>query len=327
VEVGGVTVRQATLHNFDFIRERDIRIGDRVMIKRAGEVIPYVVGALPDARSGAEKPYRMPGRCPSCGEKLEQVPGEVAVYCVNVSCPAQLVRNLEHFASRGAMDIEGLGIKVAELMVQAGLVKDVADVYSLSEDVLLGLEGFAEKRAGNLVAAIGTSRSRPLATVLTALGIRGIGETMAADLATAFGDLDALSKATTEELESVGGVGPSTSAAVRDWFDRASNRRLLEKLRRAGVWPRAEAGREPGATRTLEGSSFVVTGTLPTLSREQAKGLIQAHGGKVASSVSRKTSYLLVGQSPGSKLDEARKLGVPEIDEAGLRKLLAGGRP
>jgi DNA ligase (NAD+) len=326
VEVGGVTVRQATLHNFDFIRERDIRIGDRVMIKRAGEVIPYVMGALPEARRGEEKPYRMPTRCPSCAEKLEQVPGEVAVYCVNASCPAQLVRNLEHFASRGAMDIEGLGIKVAELMVQTGLVKDVADVYSLSADSLLNLEGFAEKRAENLVAAIAASKGRPLATVLTALGIRGIGETIAADLASAFGDLDALSKATADELEEVEGVGPNTSAAVRDWFDRASNRRLLEKLRHAGVWPRAKARAVPRVAQTLEGWSFVVTGTLGGLSRDEAKALIQAHGGKVASLVSRRTSYLVVGESPGSKLEEARKLGVPEIDEAGLRKLIVGGR-
>jgi DNA ligase (NAD+) len=326
VEVGGVTVRQATLHNFDFIRERDIRIGDRVMIKRAGEVIPYVMGAITDARRGMEKAYRMPARCPSCGEKLEQVPGEVAVYCVNASCPAQLVRNLEHFASRGAMDIEGLGIKVAELLVQAGLVKDVADVYTLSAESLRGLEGFAEKRAENLVAAIEASRRRPLVTVLTALGIRGVGETMAADLAHAFGDLDALSKATTDQLEQVEGVGPNTSAAVRDWFDRSSNRRLLGKLRNAGVWPRASARTAERPAQTLEGLSFVVTGMLPSLSREEAKAQILAHGGKVASSVSRKTSYLVVGEAPGSKLAEARKLGVPEIDEAGLRKLISGGR-
>jgi DNA ligase (NAD+) len=326
VEVGGVTVRQATLHNFDFIRERDIRIGDRVMIKRAGEVIPYVMGALPEARSGNEKPYRMPTRCPSCLEKLEQVPGEVAVYCLNASCPAQLVRNLEHFASRGAMDIEGLGIRVAELMVQGGLVKDLADVYSLSPDSLLKLEGFADKRAENLVASIQSSRERPLATVVTALGIRGVGETMAADLTSAFGDLDALSGASAEDLERVEGVGPSTSAAVRDWFDRPSNRRLLDKLRRAGVWPRAAAGASSRGAQTLQGLTFVVTGTLAGLSRDEAKALIQAHGGKVTSSVSRKTSYLVVGESPGSKLDEGRKLGVPGIDEAGLRRLIGGGR-
>jgi DNA ligase (NAD+) len=224
------------------------------------------------------------------------------------------------------MDIEGLGIKVAELMVQTGLVKDVADVYSLSAESLLKLEDFAGKRAENLVAAIKASRGRPLGTVVTALGIRGVGETMAADLASAFGGLDALSQATAEELEEVEGVGPNTSAAIRDWFDRASNGRLLEKLRRAGVWPRAEAKRKARASQTLEGSTFVLTGTLPALSREEAKALILAHGGKVASSVGKKTSYLVVGESPGFKLDEARKLGVPEIDEAGLRKLVAGGR-
>jgi len=325
VEVGGVTVRQATLHNFDFIRQRDIRIGDRVMIKRAGEVIPYVMGSLPEARSGSEKPYRLPGRCPSCSEKLEQVEGEVAVYCVNASCPAQLVRNLEHFAARGSMDIEGMGIKVAELLVAQGLVRDVADVYALRVNRLLELEGFAEKRAENLVAAIEASKARPLATLLTALGIRGIGETMAADLARAFGDLEALSRAKAEDLEQIEGVGPSTSAALRDWFDRPSNRKLLDKLRRAGVWPRAQGGARAVAAQTLAGLTFVITGTLAGISRDDAKALIQTHGGKVASGVSRKTNYLLVGEAPGSKLDEARRLGVPQVDVDGLKALTAGG--
>jgi DNA ligase (NAD+) len=324
VEVGGVTVRQATLHNFDFIKERDIRIGDRVMVKRAGEVIPYVLGSLPDARQGGETRYRPPLRCPSCNERLEQVEGEVAVYCVNAACPAQLVRNLEHFASRGAMDIEGLGIKVAEMFVEAGLVGDVADVYTLAAEELLALEGFAARRAEKLVAAIAATRSRPLATLLTALGIRGVGETMAADLARAFGDLGALSRASSEELEKVEGVGPSTSAAVRDWFERESNRRLLEKLRRAGVWPRAEAPEVASGPRTLAGLTFVITGTLAGVSREQAKARILEHGGKVASSVSAKTSYLLVGENPGSKLDDARRLGVPQIDLEDLQRLLEG---
>lgn len=326
VEVGGVTVRQATLHNFDFIRERDIRIGDRVMVKRAGEVIPYVLGSIPDARQGGEKPYRLPSRCPSCNEMLEQVEGEVAVYCVNAACPAQLVRNLEHFASRGAMDIEGLGIKVAELLVQAGLVRDVADVYSLQPARVLELEGFAERRVEKLLAAIDASRRRPLATLLTALGIRGVGETMAADLARAFGDLEALSRARPEELEKVEGVGPSTSTAVRDWFERASNRKLLEKLRRAGVWPRAEAPKAGPGSQALAGLTFVITGTLAGVSREQARARIQEHGGKVASAVSGKTNYLLVGENPGSKVDEARRLGVAQIDLDGLDKLIAGRR-
>jgi DNA ligase (NAD+) len=326
VEVGGVTVRQATLHNFDFIRERDIRVGDRVMIKRAGEVIPYVMGSLPEARRGGEKPYRLPVRCPSCGERLEQVPGEVAVYCVNASCPAQLVRNLEHFASRGAMDIEGLGIKVAELMVKAGIVRDVADVYSLTAGALLALEGFAEKRAEKLIDAIRASRTRPLATLLTALGIRSVGETMAGDLAAAFGDLEALSHAGAADLERVAGVGPNTSAAVRDWFERASNRKLLQKLRRAGVWPKAAARAVSKKPQSLAGKTFVVTGTLAGLTRDEAKALIQAHGGKVSSAVSSKTAYLVVGESPGSKLEEARKHGVPQLDEAGLRALIGRGR-
>ena len=271
VEVGGVTVRQATLHNFDFIRERDIRVGDRVMIKRAGEVIPYVMGALAGAPGAGEKPYRLPGRCPSCSEKLEQVPGEVAVYCVNASCPAQLVRNLEHFASRGAMDIEGLGIKVAELLVQTGLVKDVADVYTLSAESLGALEGFAEKRAENLVAAIVASRSRPLATLLTALGIRGVGETMAADLAAAFGDLDALSRA-----------GPRTWRASRGWgrthrlpSSTGSSAPRIVSCSRSCAAPACGRGPRPNAgpaSQTLAGLTFVVTGTLAGLTRDEGEG-------------------------------------------------------
>ncbi len=262
VEVGGVTVRQATLHNFDFIRERDIRIGDRVMIKRAGEVIPYVMGALPEARRGGEKSYRLPVGCPSCGEKLEQVPGEVAVYCVNAACPAQLVRNLEHFASRGAMDIEGLGIKVAELLVETGLVRDVADVYSLTARSLLSLEGFAEKRAENLVTAIQASRSRPLATLLTALGIRGVGETMAGDLAAAFADLDALSRPGQKTWRAWKGWGRTRrpQSAIGSNAPRIAS--CFEKLRRAGVWPQAEARTGPKVAQTLAGLTFVVTGTL-----------------------------------------------------------------
>jgi DNA ligase (NAD+) len=282
------------------------------------------MASIAEARRGAERPYRMPTRCPSCSERLEQVEGEVAVFCVNAACPAQRVRNLEHFASRGAMDIEGLGIKVAEMLVQAGMVGDVADVYSLEPDRLRELEGFAEKRVEKLLAAIDASRRRPLATLLTALGIRGVGETMAGDLARAFGDLGALSRASAGDLEKVEGVGPSTSAAVRDWFERASNRRLLEKLRRAGVWPRAEAARAGKGSQALAGLTFVITGTLPGLSREQAKARILEHGGKVASSVSAKTSYLLVGESPGSKLDEARRLGVAQIELDALDELIAG---
>lgn len=323
VEVGGVTVRQATLHNFDYIREKDIRVGDRVLVKRAGEVIPYVIGPVVEARTGEEKGYRPPTTCPSCGERLERVEGEVAVYCVNSACPAQVVRNLEHFVSRPAMDIVGFGIRLAEQLVEAGLVTDAADLYSLRREALLRLEGFAEKKADNLLKAIATSRERPLARVILALGIRGVGEVGASDLAEHFDDLEALSQASLEELQTLEGIGPSIATAIREWFARAHNRRLLQKLKRAGVWPKREKPK-PGDRQTLAGLTFVLTGTLPTMTREQAKALILEHGGKVSESVGRTTSYVVAGEAPGSKLRRANELGIPVVDEAGLLAMVRG---
>jgi DNA ligase (NAD+) len=326
VEVSGVTVKQATLHNFDFIDEKDIRVGDRVLVKRAGEVIPYVIGPVVEARSGKEKRYEVPTRCPSCGERLEHLPGEVAVYCVNSACPAQLVRNMEHFASRGAMDIEGLGIKVAELLVERGLIGDVADIYALTREDLLGLEGFAEKRADNLLAAIAGTRGRSLARLISSLGIRGVGETVASDLAASFADLGELRSASQADLEEVEGIGPNTATAIVDWFSRPANKKMVEKLHGAGVWPRAEVRRQRGGPSPLQGLTFVITGTLPTLSRDEAKSLIQANGGKVTGSVSRKTDFLVLGESPGSKLDEASRLGIPTLSEKALRDLIDAKR-
>ena len=323
VDIGGVIVRQATLHNFDYIQEKDIRVGDRVRVKRAGEVIPYVIGPIPSARSGDEHIYHAPQTCPSCGEPLENLPGEVDWYCVNAACPEQLIRNLEHFVSRGAMDIVGLGIKIVEQLIAADLVRDVADLYTLQREQLLGLEGFAEKKADNLLESIQASKGQSLARLLTALGIRGVGSVMAADLASRYPHLSALGHASQEELESIEGVGPNIAQAVVDWFERPANQKLLGKLRAAGVWPvveiQAEGERGPAP---LDGLTFVITGTLPTLSRNEAKDLIQLYGGKVTSSVSKNTSYLVVGESPGSKLDKAQSLGVPVLDEAALRRLL-----
>ncbi len=322
IEIGGVVVSKATLHNFDYIAEKDIRIGDRVLIKRAGDVIPYVIGPVVDARTGNEHIYQPPKVCPACGQPVEHFPGEVAWYCVNVSCPAQLVRNVEHFVSRGAMDVVGLGIKIVEQLVESGLVRDVADLYTLRKEDLLKLEGFAEKKADNLLASIEASRRQPLARLINALGIRGVGEVMAADLAEAFADLDELSRASVDDLMQIEGVGPNIAQSIVDWFARPANRQVLEKLRKAGVWPRRQL-RAPGPTeQPLAGLTFVITGTLPGLSREQARELIQQHGGKVTDSVSRKTDYLVVGEAPGSKLDKARELGVKILDEAGLKRLI-----
>ena len=326
VSVGGVTVRQATLHNFDFIRDKDIRLGDRVLIKRAGDVIPYVIGPLVEARSGDERRYRPPKRCPSCNEALEQPEDEVAVYCVNAACPAQLVRNIEHFASRGAMDIEGLGIKVAEQLVEAGVVKDVADLYDLTAEELLKLEGFADRKAEKLLAAIDASRQQSLVRLIAALGIRGVGDVVAGDLARAFGNLGALSEASADRLQDLEGIGPNLAQAILDWFGRKRNRQLLTKLKKAGVWPE-QARSAPAREQTLAGLTFVITGTLPSLSRDGAKALIEARGGRVTGSISNRTSYLVLGGEPGSKLDKARQLGVPTLDQAGLEKLAQDGPP
>jgi len=324
VEIGGVIVRQATLHNFDFIKDKDIRIGDRVLVKRAGEVIPYVIGPIEDVRTGDEAPYTPPETCPSCGEPIVNPEGEVAYYCTNSACPAQLVRNLEHFVSRGAMDIVGLGINTVEQLVEAGLIKDIADLYTLEKSDLLKLEGFGEKKADNLLAAIQESKSQPLYRLITGLGIRGVGEVAAQDLADRYKDLDELRKASKAEIESLEGFGPNIAESIIEWFENEENQHILQKLKEIGLWPVAETEEEAGP-QPLEGLTFVVTGTLPTLTRPEVKDLIETHGGKVTGSVSGNTSYLVLGEEPGSKYDQAQKRGVPLISEEDLKTLLEKG--
>lgn len=314
VEIGGVTVKQATLHNFDFIEEKDIRPGDRVRIKRAGEVIPYVIGPVLAARSGVEIPYVPPEICPVCGQPVEHLEGEVAWYCVNAACPAQLIRNLEHFVSRGAMDIVGMGISTGEQLVHEGLIHDVADLYTLKKEDLLDLDGFAEKKVDNLLESIEASKSQTLTRFITALGIRGVGSTMAGDLAAHYMDVDALAAASSNELQTIEGVGPNIAEAIVDWFVNPRNRNLLNKLKAAGVWPSADRSSEAGVEQTLDGKTFVVTGTLVGYSRDEIKDYIQQHGGKVTGSVSSKTDYLVAGENAGSKLTKAQNLGVPVID-------------
>ena len=322
VEVGGVTVSKATLHNFDFITEKDIRILDRVLIKRAGDVIPYVIGPITDARTGNEKPFKMPETCPSCGQAVEHLGGEVAWYCVNTSCPAQLVRNLEHFVSRGAMDIVGLGIKIVEQLAESGLVKDVADLFKLAKRDLLTLEGFAHKKAENLIEGIQTAKNQTLTRLIIGLGFRGVGEVAAADLAKKYHDLDHLSQASTTDLQSMQGFGPNTAEAIVDWFSRPANLALVQKLKNLGVWPSATIKDVKEIRDTLTGKTFVITGTLPTFSREEAKVFIESNGGKVTDSVSKKTDFLVVGENAGSKLDKAISLGVPQLNEEELKKLI-----
>jgi DNA ligase (NAD+) len=330
VEIGGVVVERATLHNFDYIAEKDIRPGDRVLVKRAGEVIPYIIGPVAEVRTGAEKPYAPPAACPACGQPVEHFKGEVAWYCVNAACPAQLVRNVEHFVSKGAMDITGLGIKIVEKLIETGAVKDVADIYTLKrEDILEAVTKKDRKTkseppgkiADNLLAAIEISRQQPLNRLIAALGIRGVGEVSAADLSRAFPSLDLLALASAEDLQMIEGIGPNIAEAIVDWFSRKRNRSVLEKLRAAGVWPTSVGTAPAPSGGPLAGMTFVVTGTLAGFSREGVKEFIESHGGKVTDSVSRNTSYLMLGEAPGSKLEKAKALGVKIIGENELRML------
>jgi DNA ligase (NAD+) len=318
VSVGGVTVSRATLHNFDFIRERDIRIGDTIMIKRAGDVIPYVIGPITDKRTGGEKTFSPPTLCPSCHEPVQRIPDEVALYCINSSCPDQLIRNLEHFASRSAMDIEGLGIRIIEQLVQEKLVKDLADPYRLKKEDLLRLERFADKKAENLLRAIDDSKARSLPRLLTGLGIHGVGEVLAGDLARHFIRLDRFTNLSLNELHTISGVGPNLAESIMDWFSRKPNQLLLEKFHHLGIWPEYSSPETAGGAFT--GKQFVVTGTLEKYSREKIKTFIQQQGGKVQESVSGKTDYLVAGENPGSKLEKAKSLGIPILSERDLER-------
>lgn len=314
VQVSGVTVSRATLHNEDYIREKDIRIGDHVVVQRAGEVIPQVLRPLPELRTGEEKTWRMPDTCPVCGAEVIRPEGEVAYYCTNSSCPEQLVRSIQWYASRAAMDIEGLGIKVAEQLVAEKLVNDLADIYYLKPDDLLKLEGWKEKRVQNLLNALEESKTRPLWRLITGLGIKFVGQVTAQVLAAHFGSIDALARASEEELLGVEGIGPKIAQSIVTWFRQEQNRRVLEKLRRAGV-RMAEAREEKVEAKPLAGLTFVITGVLSRMSREEAKTFIESLGGRVTNSVSRKTNYLIVGENPGSKLQKAHQLGVPTLSE------------
>jgi DNA ligase (NAD+) len=327
VAIGGVTVSQATLHNEDYVRERDIREGDTVLIKRAGDVIPQVLKVVPDLRPPEAVPWSMPPRCPACGEAAVREPGEADWLCVNAACPAQLVRHVEHFAGRGAMDVDGLGAKLAAQLVATGRVHDVADLFALGAEDLAGLEGFAEKKVARLLAGIEAAKDRPLARLLIGLGIRHVGGSVAAALARHFGALAALAAAPEAELLDVDGVGPEIAAAVAAWFASPHNQALVGRLAELGVRTADAPGERPPADGPLSGLRFVVTGTLPGLSREEARSLIEAAGGQLTDSVSARTSYLVVGEGAGSKLAKAQKLNVPVLDEPGLRALAAGAQP
>jgi DNA ligase (NAD+) len=319
VVVAHATVKLATLHNEDDIRRKDIRIGDTVIVQRAGEVIPQVVGPVLSRRTGAEREFVMPKECPACQTRVVRPPEEAMSYCPNRACPAQIFRLLCHFAGRGAMDIEGLGESLAAELLRRGLVKDLADVYYLTKAQLLTLERFGEKSAGNLLAAIEGSKQRPLGRLLFGLGIRHVGGETAELLAGHFGSIDALADATLEELEAVPTIGPKTAASVHEYFQHRENRSLIEKLRAAGVKLTGETAAREGP---LQGLTFVVTGSLSRWSRNEVESLIKGLGGAIGSSVTKKTSYLVAGESPGSKLAKAQEYGVEVLDEDAFARLL-----
>ena len=325
VDVGGATVKQATLHNEDYIKGKDLRIGDWVVVERAGEVIPQVVTVLTDRRTGDETPYGFPTECPACGEPAVRPEGEADSLCVNAGCAAQLVRLLEHFVSRDAMDIEGLGIRQTALFLNLGLIHDVADIYWLKDRKvdLLELDGFGEKSVSNLLAAIEASKESPLASVLVALGIPHVGYEVAALLARHFHSMEALMATTEESLTQVPSIGPKIAEAVVAYFGNESNRRVIGKLREAGVTLEEEGGAEP-AQQPLIGLRFVVTGRLERFSRSGIQDRIKELGGAVSVSVSRKTDYLVAGQDAGTKLADAKELGVDVLTEDGFMELAIG---
>ncbi len=322
VFVGGTTITNVMLHNFDQIAEKDIRIGDTVIVKRAGDVIPYIEGSVPEERDGSERPVEVPTVCPFSGDPVIRPEGMVDYFCANPYCPERVFRSLEFFASKGALDIEGLGTQTLKQLMDAGLVRDEADLFRLTLDDLLPLERFAQKKAENLLAGIAAARERPLGRVITALGIEGVGEIMAGTLADHFGSVEALARATVDDLLQIEGVGPTIAEGIVAWFQDEFHRTLIGKLRAAGVRMESAQGAPVAVGDSLAGKTFVLTGTLPTMSREEASALIKAHGGKVAGSVSKKTDYVLAGENAGSKLTKAEELGVPVIDEARLREMI-----
>ena len=320
VYVGGVTVSRATLHNEDELRRKDVRVGDRVFLRRAGDVIPEIVRVIPESRPESSRPWQMPKQCPACGSPVEREEGGAITRCPNPTCPAKSVSRLRHFGSRLAMDIEGLGVETSGQLIETGLVKTPADLYALTYEQLVALERFADLSAKNLLAAIEASKSRPLRRVIYALGIRMVGEATALALARRFGSLDALLAASVEDLQSVRDVGPEVARQIHDFLSLPEQREMIARLLAAGVRPAPE---EEGASAgPFAGKTVVLTGTLKGYSREQAKAEIERRGGRVSGSVSRKTDLVVAGEDAGSKLTKAQELGVRVVDESGFKEML-----
>jgi DNA ligase (NAD+) len=321
VTVSGSRVSRATLHNQEEIERKDIRIGDVILLEKAGEVIPAVVGVRTDLRTGAEKKFRMPSKCPECGSKAVKDAGQVAVRCVNTQCPAQLKRRIEHFASRGAMDIEGLGEMMVEQLVRRGLVREIGDIYDLDETKLSELERMGEKSIANLLEAIDRSKTRPLWRLIHALGILHVGLSASRALADHFQNLEALMKSTPEELQRIPDVGEVVGASIYQFFQESRNRKMIERLKALGVRPQGAPRPARTSDSPFAGSTWVLTGTL-SQSRDEIAEMIVARGGKVSGSVSKKTTYVLAGEEAGSKLERAKQLGIPILDETKFRKML-----
>ena len=322
VQLAGTTVARATLHNEDEIRRLDVREGDWVLIEKSGEIIPKVLKVVESKRTGEEKKFRLPRKCPVCGGRISRPEGEVVSRCVAADCPAQLKARLLHFASRRAMRIEGLGEALVEQLVEKRLVADVGDLYRLQLETVAGLERMADKSASNLMAQIEASKSRDLPQLVYGLGIRHVGERTAGILARHFRSLERLSKATVEEIDDLHEIGMTVAQSVRDWFDDAGNLYLCERLKSAGVSTEMTGGAQPVQDEAFTGKQFVLTGKLETLTRDEARALIEARGGRVTSTVSKKTDFVIAGEEAGSKLDKAVKLGLVVIDETALREML-----
>jgi DNA ligase (NAD+) len=318
VRIGGVTVSRATLHTEDIIKEKDIRIGDTVLVERAGDVIPEIIKPIVEKRTGKERRFNMPERCPSCGTRVEKEGSYY--YCPSLSCPAQIKGRLKHLASRRAFDIEGLGEKIVEQLMKEGLIKDLADVFYLKKEDLIGLERFADKSASNLEEEIEKSKRIPFDRFIHALSIRHVGERLSQVLAENFPSLEALMEASEERLMEIPTVGPEVARSITSFFREKRNREVIEKMISAGV----KIEYRPSARKgdKLKGQTFVFTGTLRSFTREEAKRLVEEQGGRVSSSVTRKTNYVVVGEEPGSKLDVARSLGIPILDEEGFKRLI-----
>lgn len=326
VRLAGTVVSRASLHNEDIVRQKDIRIGDLVVIQKAGEIIPEVVRSLPEARRGDEQVFQMPDRCPVCGAEVVRLEGEVASRCTGVSCPAQVREQIRHFASRSGMDIEGLGPAIIDQLLEKGLIKDAGDLYRLRREDLLKLERMGERSADNLLKAIDASRQRPLRQLLRALGIRFVGDRVAEILAVHFGSLDKLAEASIEELQKIPEIGPKIAASVHTFFRQEQTRDLLRRLAAAGVQT-VEEQSDRTSSGAFQGKTVVLTGTLQGFTRKEAEALIKNAGGRVVSQVSKQTDYVIVGANPGSKLERARQLGAEIIDEQTFLALLGQKSP